>query len=107
MAIPYKNIKNSYEIRMGAPLNSIELTEVQNVEDYIDDFITKNFNDKPICLEIAKVSFSAFHPKRAKLMHQELAERYESVGWKVDIYETEDDGPNRPGYSYWRLSKKK
>lgn len=103
MAISYQEVKSKYEEEMNASLSERELDTIKKTELEIDDIIRKSFKDEPIDININSVLFLQFPRRRAALMRKELENRYENAGWKVSTYETEDDGPNRPGYTYWRL----
>lgn len=104
MAIPYEEVKKKYEDKMNASLTQEELNQIANVEKKIDDKILKDFNDNEISFEEHEVNFTQKNIyRRALLMFAELERRYKSAGWKIKIYNTEDDGPNRPGFTYWQL----
>lgn len=106
MAISYQEVKGKYEEKMNAPLSVHELNEIKKIEEKIDEFIKSSFKDEPIVINISIVQFSEFPPRRAALMRRDLEKRYEDVGWKVGTYSTDDDGPNRPGLTYWQLKGK-
>ena len=103
MAISYQEAKNKYEEKMNVSLSVHELNEIRKVEEKIDEFIKSSFKGEPIVIDISTVQFIEFPPRRAALMRRELEKRYEDVGWEVGTYSTDDDGPNRPGFTYWQL----
>jgi len=103
MAISYIDVKDEYEKKMNSPLSQHELSAVAEIEKIIDNKILKNFDDGELMFSIRDVNFNTFHQRRSKLMFSELERRYKSVGWKTRIYSTDDDGPNRPSFTYWVL----
>ena len=103
MAILYKEVKQKYEDKMNAPFTKEELSSIEFIEKTIDTKISLDFKDDEISFYLSEVNFSKtnFPHRRQKLMYRELEKRYEAAGWKTKIYDTDDDGPNRPGFTYW------
>jgi len=107
MAILYKDAKERYEQKMNAPFAQSELDQIEIVEKKIDEKILKEFDGNEIIFQIQEVNFiQKNHSRRANLMFAEIERKYKSAGWETKTYITDDDGPNRPGYTYWKLHGK-
>ena len=116
MAIEYKEVK---EVLETAPLNDTELAIIAKVETYIDEVITQKFDGNYVSFDTRVLEFR-FNPDNEKeyypydniksvrksLMTEELKLRFENAGWKWDLQQGEDDGPNRPAIDYWHLMGK-
>lgn len=114
MAIKYKEIKKETE---NTPLTKEELDTICEIESYIDNIISRVFNDNPIHIDLSIARFN-YNPLsresnyiksiRADIMHKELVKRYSNAGWKIS-YVLDDglDGPNRSGSDYMILTGKR
>lgn len=105
MAIPYHEVKQKYEDKMNAPFTVEELSSIAIVEKKIDHKITLDFKDREISFYLSEVNFSNtnYPNRRQALMFKELNKRYNNAGWKTKVYDTDDDGPNRPGFTFWEI----
>jgi hypothetical protein len=114
MAIEYKQLKDKLE---KAPLTHEELNLVQEVENFIDEEISRKFKGDSVYIELKIADFSRrptftvpndnLAEARRILMRKELVSRYEKAGWKQEVRLDDGlDGPNRSGPDYWVLTGK-
>lgn len=115
MAIKYSELKEELE---NAPLSTIDLSLIKDVENYIDDQIIEKF-DKSIYGEIridvcyinfkysptTKKSINNLGVSRIPKMKAELERRFKEAGWVI-TYEI-NDGYGACGADYMVLKGKK
>lgn len=115
MAVKYEDIKHKLK---NAPLNEKELNAIAKMEDYIDTKIKEEFDGGHININTEVLDFK-FNPEnereypsnvlsdikstRKELMKIRLMARFEEAGWKWELQEGQDDGPNRPAIDWWHL----
>lgn len=114
MAVDLKKLKEKHEELDTAPLNSVELGYVAEVEKYIDDKILKNYtsDNRNVNIDLAIVdfdydpikhlSYNGLTRKRRGVLKEYMLEHYKASGWKFDTYIDDGlDGPNRSGVDYF------
>ena len=111
MALKYVDLKKKLD---ETPLNEYEKARIDEVENYIDKEILKQF-DKSIYREISidfaypsfryspttKSSISDLGVSRIPLMKKELENRFKSAGWEITY--RMDDGTSMCGADYMIL----
>lgn len=113
MAVNYKEVK---EVLETAPLNDEELAVISHIEKWIDEKIVSSFDGGYISFTTELIdlkwnpdrpsewnAYGNFKMTRKALMKKELMSRFENAGWKWELEQGEDDGPNRPAIDYWHL----
>lgn len=111
MAVKYKELKEKLE---AEPLTLQELKYIDAAEKYIDDELTRRFDNSEIRIEMNVFDFNSI-PKhtpmindikntRKVIMRKELEKRFKDAGW--DIKDDPWDG-HSSGTDYVILSGKK
>jgi hypothetical protein len=82
------------------------------LEKYIDDCLRKtysegvatvlNFDNNPSCLSY----YNRLKSVRKSIVKGYVFELYKQQDWIITTSLSEDDGPNRPGYSYYKFKSK-
>lgn len=109
MAVKFKQVKDELE---AAPLTAAELKLIDIIEKYIDEKILKEFDNRPIHINlnytefvwnpITNSNFENIKDTRKKLMTKELYRRFEAAGW---VWKINSDYSNS-GVDYWVLTGK-
>lgn len=99
------------------PFTDKELEIIDLIESWIDFKLSEEYDGDYVLIDDGICEFK-YYPDtnydnidikniRRNLMQAELKKRYELAGWNVTKYSTDDDGPNRSGFDYWKFEEKK